>query len=92
MTMKLLRARDSGGFYRLRVHLDTTKVLDRDRPELGLTAGDPDPAWVREYEWTKDMPLARVKAETKLLCQTELAKLNATGDEGAVLAGEGQAL
>lgn len=77
MTMKLLTARDLGTEYRLVVHLDDTKLIE----------GNPDPVYVREFRWGKDMPLARVKAETKLLAQLELAKMTPSG--GSVLAGEG---
>lgn len=54
--------------YLLSVHIDTTKVLEDNSP---------DPAYVREYVWGKDMSLERIKAEAKLLAEDELAKMTA---------------
>lgn len=89
MAMQMLRHRETTRRYLFRVWLDTTKVLS------GTTT--PDPVWVREYTWDRALPVgqnrvqyeASVKAETKALCQAELATMTQTEN---IFADEGQAL
>jgi hypothetical protein len=81
MGMKLLRARDVGDRYRFRVHLDTTKLID----------GEPDPAYVRDYEWTRTgMTLVRIKDELRLRAQADLDAI--APPEGTPVSGEGGTL
>ena len=67
--MKLIVARDTGTEYHFVVHLDSAKtVKDESAKQI------PDPAWLVEYTWPKDQPLAVSKREMKLLAELELAK------------------
>lgn len=89
MTILKHRKRADGSFY-LAVHLDETKLLD----------GQPDPAWVREFEWapkpdgtTQADYVAMQKRETKLLCQLALTEMNASASAGTAVTGsEGSTL
>ncbi len=88
MTMKLHKAKDTGNQYYLQVWLDDTKVvLDAE----GNPTTEPDPEWLREWRWGKDVPRADIRRETKLLAQLELDKMNADStmvtlpEEGATL-------
>ncbi len=105
MTMKLHQAKDTGSQYYLQVWLDITKELmvpelDEDgkpvkdeQGQLVLVAspGVPDPDWLREWRWGKDIPRADIRRETKLLAQLELDKMNVDStivtlsEEGTIL-------
>lgn len=88
MVMKLHQAKDTGNQYYLQVWLDNTKfVLDAE----GNPTTDPDPEWLREWRWGKDVERIDYLRETKLLAEIELAKMNADAtvitlsDEGKTL-------
>lgn len=103
--MKLHQAKDTGKDIFFQVWLDTTKelmvpsldedgkVIKDDDGEVVLVAvpGEPDPEWLREWHWGKDVERAGMLRETRLLAQLELDKLNAPGrvitlaDEGDML-------
>lgn len=90
MAMTLLKARKrSDNSFRVVVHLDDSKLVE----------GEPDTAWCRRFDWppkpdgvTQATYVTQLKEETKLLCELELAKMNATEDEGTALPGEGNPL
>lgn len=84
--MKLITAREHSTAYRFRVHLDESKTDSQ---------GGPDPAYVKEYRFSKTPPpgqtaaeyLARVLAEVKAL-----AAMSAAADTAVALPAEGTTL
>ena len=79
MSMKLVGAQETDNTYRFAVHLDESQRLED---------GSPDPAWVREFEWTKEQDKAVSLREMQLLCEAELARLQpptALAEEGMSL-------
>ncbi len=88
--MKLLRARRYPDRIELSVHLDEAKTIED---------GSPDPEWVRDFEWSAQVPagvtqtayVQSIKREAKLLAQAELDARQAQ-PAGEALPGEGQAL
>jgi hypothetical protein len=88
MTMKLVQAKDTGKQIYLQVWLDNTKVLLDDE---GNPTTEPDPEWLREWRWGKDVLRKDYHRETKLLAKLELDKMNAAltvitlTDEGKTL-------
>lgn len=88
MVMELVQAKDTGKQIYLQVWLDNTKfALDAE----GNPTTDPDPEWLREWRWGKDVARKDYRRETKLLAKLELDKMNAAStvitlaDEGKVL-------
>ena len=74
MPMKLHQAKDMGHQFYLQVWLDDTRFeLDAD----GNPTAEPDPEWLREYRWGKDVDRRNIRLETRLLARLELAKMNA---------------
>lgn len=77
--MKYLKAVKETQRYYFLVHIDEKKKLE---------GGSPDPAFVREYEWstippdgvTEEQYLASVKREMELLVQNELESIAAQKD------------
>lgn len=69
--MKIISARETSTTYRFAVHLDPSKTIE----------GEPDPAWVAEYEWGKEQPKAVSMREMKLLAKLELEQRLARKDK-----------
>jgi len=84
MAMRLLKFRDLGHSYLLQVHLDTSR----------LTAeGDPQPAFVREYRFSRELSPDEARVLARNLCKDELAQERADELEtGTALPGEGELL
>jgi hypothetical protein len=88
--MQLLKHRKRpDGSYRLLVWLDETKLVD----------GEPDPAYVRRFDWAPKPAnvsaadyVTMQKRETKLLCEAELAERAAQDNQGTAVGGEGEPL
>ena len=82
MSIKVLQARKRETEYFFQIHLDDSKVVEEEGKEV------PDPYFVREYRWGKDIDLADIKREMKALVKAELARL----DDGVPLSIEGKRL
>lgn len=51
MPAKILSATKEADGYHFKVLLDTTKVSLTDNLAAGILAGEPDPAWIKEWTW-----------------------------------------